>query len=138
MNLFSVLSVEKNDVPELAMLTDMLQLTELKDRCVQLMTDEIDINNCTGNVDHCDTVRTSNGSKSLTLYITISFEGMFEFARKFHCEVLQKKAASIIQHRFPAVCRSEDFMSLSSEFLGEIISWNNLVLGKTVWGCLFF
>ena len=117
------------------MLTDMLQLTELKDRCVQLMTDEIDINNCTGKADHCDTVRTSpNFNKSLILYVTISFEGMFEFARKFHCEVLQKKAASIIQHRFPAVCRSEDFISLSSEFLGEIISWDNLVLGKTVCG----
>ena len=44
---FSI-SVGKNDVPELAMLTDMLQLTELKETCVQLMSDEIDINNCLG------------------------------------------------------------------------------------------
>ena len=44
---FSI-SVGKNDVPELTMLTDMLQLTELKEKCVQLMSDEIDINNCLG------------------------------------------------------------------------------------------
>ena len=44
---FSI-SVGKNDVPELAMLTDMLQLTELKETCVHLMSDDIDINNCLG------------------------------------------------------------------------------------------
>ncbi len=44
-----VFSVNKEEVPDLAMLLDMMQLSEMKDKCVQLMTDEIHIYNCIGN-----------------------------------------------------------------------------------------
>ena len=38
----------------------------------------------------------------------------------------------MIQQRFQAVSKSEDLIGLPAELLGEIIGWDNLVLGETV------
>ena len=59
--------------------------------------------------------------------------GMFEFASKYNCESLKRKSASVIQHRFISVSKLNDLVALPAELLGEIFSWDSLILGTIVY-----
>ncbi len=54
---------------------------------------------------------------------------MFQFGKRFVCDDLREKAAFVIQQRFQAVSKSPEFLTCSAELVGEIFSWDNLVLG---------
>ena len=55
---------------------------------------------------------------------------MLDFATKYNCGVLERKAGTLIQERFPVVCQLPEFQNLSAPMLSRILKWKDLNLSK--------
>ncbi|XP_069142511.1 kelch-like protein diablo isoform X1 [Argopecten irradians] len=96
------LTVTKDTIQDLVVLTDLLQLSDLKLHCCQCMGKEISASNCLG---------------------------VWEFAEKFSCDDLETSSLSMVKQRFPVVCQMEEFLSLSYDRLSRIFKFEDLYLG---------
>ncbi|KAL3852599.1 hypothetical protein ACJMK2_016218 [Sinanodonta woodiana] len=105
-------TVTKCTVQDLLILTDLLQMLELKEVCVTFMSSQLDISN---------------------------FLGVLEMAEKYNCRELFTKAETLLKQEFQIISsKTEDFLAISLERLRSILQYNDLVLGSLGEGTVLF
>ncbi|XP_060078497.1 ring canal kelch homolog [Ylistrum balloti] len=96
------LTVTKDTIQDLVVLTDLLQLADLKLQCCQCMGREISASNCLG---------------------------VWEFSEKFSCDDLEASSLAMVKQRFPVICQMDEFLALSYNRLLKILKFEDLYLG---------
>ncbi|XP_021379631.1 kelch-like protein diablo [Mizuhopecten yessoensis] len=96
------LTVTKNTIQDLVVLTDLLQLADLKLQCCQFMAREISASNCLG---------------------------VWEFSEKFSCCELETNSLAMVKQRFPVICQMDEFLALTYNRLIKILQFEDLYLG---------
>lgn len=95
-------TLSAENVQNLIMVADQWQMSEVKDMCVEFMERQITTENCLG---------------------------VLEFSEVYRCESLYQKSQQLIKQRFPIVAKTYEFLTLSAQRLGQILSYGDLFLG---------
>ncbi|XP_071171912.1 kelch-like protein 12 [Mytilus edulis] len=97
------LSVTNDTVQDLIVLTDLLQMRDVKEQCFLYMEKSLDVTNCLG---------------------------MWDFAETYGSTTLLVKAICLVKRRFPVIVKTEEFLNISSSRLGKILKFEDLSLGN--------
>lgn len=97
------LTVTKETAEDLVVLTDLLQMKDIKEHCCQFVERNLDATNCLG---------------------------ICEFSETYGCTKLLVKAISLLKRRFPVVVQTEEFLNISECRLQSILHYEDLCLGN--------
>lgn len=97
------LTVTKETVQDIVVLTDLLQMNDIKEQSCQFIEANLEATNCLG---------------------------IWDFAETYGCTKLLTKAIALLKRRFTVVVQTEEFLNISSSRLKNILHFEDLCLGN--------
>lgn len=97
------LTVTKETVQDIVVLTDLLQMNDIKEQSCQFIEANLEATNCLG---------------------------IWDFAETYGCTTLLTKAIALLKRRFAVVVQTEEFLNISSSRLKNILHFEDLCLGN--------